>query len=68
VRAEDWRGALALYPSEPRLEDKGWVTLMRATCQDRLGQRKAALATLKQAGDEKAFKAERDALQQRLGM
>jgi len=68
VRGEDWRGALALYPGDPRPEDKGWVTLMRATCQDRLGQKDAALATLKQAGDEKAFKAERDALQQRLGM
>ena len=67
VGGGDWRGALALYPSAPRPANRGWVALMRATCQARLGQPGPALATLKQAGDDPAFKTERQALQARLG-
>ena len=63
----DWRGALALYPPPPQAGNRGWVFLMRATCQARLGQTVPAKATLKQAGDDPAFKNERQALQQRLG-
>jgi len=39
---------------------------LRVTCQTRLGQHAPAQATLKQAGDDPAFKAERQALEQRL--
>jgi len=68
VRASDWRGALAHYPSEPQPANRGWVTLMRATCQARLGQLAPARSTLKQAGDDPAYRSERLALAQRLGM
>jgi TolA-binding protein len=68
VREGDWRRALALYPAEPQPAHRGWVALMRATCQARLGQKQPALATLKEAGDDKAYKAERQALEQRLAM
>jgi TolA-binding protein len=68
VRSGDWRGALARYPPSPQPANRGWVTLMRATCQVRLGQNDSAKATLKQAGDDPAFKSERLALGQRLGM
>ena len=67
VRTGDWRGALARYPQTPQPANRGWVILMRATCQARLGQTVPAKATLKQAGDDPAFKNERQALQQRLG-
>jgi len=67
VRTGDWRGALARYPSDPQPANRGWVLLMRATCQARLGQTAPALATLKLAGDDPAFKNERLALSQRLG-
>jgi len=68
VRTGDWRGALTRYPQDPQPANRGWVILMRATCQARLGQTGPARATLKQAGDDPAFKNERQALQQRLGM
>jgi tetratricopeptide (TPR) repeat protein len=68
VRSGDWRGALARYPQAPQPGNRGWVTLMRATCQVRLGQNAIAKATLKQAGDDPAFKRERQALGLRLGM
>jgi TolA-binding protein len=67
VRGGDWRGALARYPVAPQPANRGWVLLMRATCQARLGQAAPARATLKQAGDDPAFKNERLALSQRLG-
>jgi hypothetical protein len=67
VRSGDWRAALAHYPSAPQPANRGWVILMRATCQARLGQPGAALATLKLAGDDPAFKSERQNLGQRLG-
>lgn len=63
----DWRGALALYPEEASPEQRGWVALMRATCQARLGQRDAARGTLKKADAEQAFKSERQRLQNQLG-
>jgi tetratricopeptide (TPR) repeat protein len=66
VRMGDWRAALAHYPSTPQPVNRGWVILMRATCQARLGQVVPARATLKLAGDEPAFKTERMALSQRL--
>ena len=68
VRAGDWKGALALYPATPQTANRGWVTLMRATCQARLGQKEPAKATLKQAADEPVFKNERMALGQQLGI
>ena len=68
VRASDWRGALAHYPSEPQPANRGWVTLMRATCQARLGQQQTALATLKEAKDVTGFKNERASLEKRLGL
>jgi TolA-binding protein len=68
VRSGDWRGALSRYPAAPQPANRGWVLLMRATCQARLGQTAPARATLKQAGDDPAFKNERVALGQRLGM
>jgi tetratricopeptide (TPR) repeat protein len=68
VRMGDWRAALSHYPSAPQPANRGWVTLMRATCQARLGQVAPARTTLKQAGDDPAFKNERQALGQRLNM
>ena len=67
ARGGDWRGALALYPSAPQAGNRGWVALMRATCQSRLGQTAAAKATLAQAQADPDFKPERQALEQRLG-
>jgi len=66
VRGGDWRGALALYPPAPQPANRGWVALMRATCQARLGQVAPARESLKLAGDDPAFKPERQALEQRL--
>ena len=68
VRKGDWRGALALYPSAPQPVNRGWVGLMRATCQIRLGQTGPARDSLKLAGDDPAYRNERAALGQRLGM
>ncbi len=67
AKAGDWRSALALYPTEPQKENRGWVALMRATCQLRLGQKDAAAATLKAAVDEPDFKMERQTLAKQLG-
>jgi len=68
ARAGDWRGALNLYPAQPAKEQQGWVALMRATCQWKLGQQEAAKATLKQAENEPGFKMERTSLAKQLGM
>jgi TolA-binding protein len=68
VREADWKGALALYPAAPLPGNRGWVALMRATCQARLGQKEPARATLKAAADDKSFQTERRALEQRLAM
>ncbi|MCE1229492.1 MAG: hypothetical protein LWX11_08415, partial [Firmicutes bacterium] len=62
VAEGDWKNALALYPAQPRQSQRGWVALMRATCQIRLGQKEAARATLQAAKDEASFKAERERL------
>jgi len=59
--------ALVRYPQDPQPGNRGWVLLLRATCQARLGQTAPARATLKLAGDDPAFKNERMALSQRLG-
>jgi TolA-binding protein len=67
VRGGDWQGALARYPQDPQPPDRGWVVLMRATCQARLGQTGPARATLKQAGDDPSYKTERQALARKLG-
>jgi hypothetical protein len=40
---------------------------MRATCQFRLGQAAPARESLKLAGDDPAFRKERQALEQQLG-
>jgi TolA-binding protein len=68
VRQADWKGALALYPATPQPANRGWVALMRATCQARLGRKEPAKATLKAAADDRSFQAERKALEQRLAM
>jgi TolA-binding protein len=68
ARAGDWKGALALYPNDPEPGQKGWVLLMRATCQARLGQKDAAKATLKSGADIPGFKNERDGLGRQLGL
>jgi len=64
----DWRGALALYPSLPQPENKGWVALMRATCLLKLHQREEAKAILKAALNEPGFKMERQTLGKTLGL
>jgi lipopolysaccharide biosynthesis regulator YciM len=68
VQEGDWRGALARYPSAPQPGNRGWVALMRATCQERLGQKDAARETLREAKDDKAYQADREALEQRLAL
>ncbi|MBK8794856.1 MAG: hypothetical protein IPN59_17445 [Holophaga sp.] len=67
AKAGDWRGALSLYPIQASKANVGWVALMRATCQQKLGQREAAKAILKQAIDEPGFKMERESLYKELG-
>ena len=62
AKAGNWRGALSLYPSRASKTNAGWVVLMRATCQQKLGQKQAAKTTLQQALDEPGFKMERDTL------
>lgn len=68
ARAGQWRAALALYPAKPSAANQGWVALMRATCQARLGQNEAALETLKDAREVAGFKRERASLEKRLGL
>jgi len=64
----EWRAALALYPASPTPANRGWVALMRATCQARLGQNDSALATLKEAKEVAGFKNERASLEKRLSL
>lgn len=66
ARAGSWKSALALYPAQASKEQRGWVALMRATCQMRLGQREAARATLQKAANEPAFRMEREGLARQL--
>lgn len=68
AKAGDWKGALALYPEAPKPEQLGWVGLMRATCQIRLGQKSAAKATLDKAAGAGEFKSERERLTKELGL
>jgi len=68
AKAGDWRNALASYPLDPQKGNRGWIALMRATCQLKLGQNDAAKATLKAAVDEPDFKMERQTLGKQLGM
>lgn len=67
AQGSDWRGALALYPALPQPENRGWVALMRATCQQKLNRRDEAKATLKAAEDVPGFKMERQTLAKTLG-
>ncbi len=67
AKAGDWRGALKLYPPQPSKAQQGWVALMRATCQHKLGQVDAARATLKEAVNEPGFRMERESLARQLG-
>lgn len=68
IRAGDLRGALALYPAKAvRVDQRGWVALMRAQALLRLGQRDAARAQIREARDEQGFKGQRDALAKSLG-
>lgn len=64
----DARGALALYPERPSQAQLGWVSLMRAQAQLRLGQREAAKATLQAAKGVDGFRGQRDALEKALGI
>ncbi|HJV89168.1 MAG TPA: tetratricopeptide repeat protein [Holophagaceae bacterium] len=64
----DYRGALALYPLKPAPAQLGWVSLMRAQAQLRLGQRDAAKATLQAAKGVDGFRGQRDALEKSLGI
>ncbi len=64
----DYRGALALYPTKPSQPQIGWVSLMRAQAQLRLGQREAAKATLQAAKGVDGFRGQRDALEKALGI
>jgi len=66
AQAGDWKGALAAYPAMPQPGSRGWVALMRATCLARLGKVANAKDTLAAAKEDPAFKAEREALSQRL--
>jgi hypothetical protein len=68
AKAGDWRSALSLYPEEATPENQGWVALMRATCQAKLGHKEAARATLQSAVDVPGFKMERQTLGKQLGM
>lgn len=69
AQSGDWRGALSLYPTNPAAsEHRGWVSLMRATCQSHLGQKDQAKATLKAAQDIPGFKMERQTLAKSLGL
>ena len=68
AKAGDWRKALKLYPPEPQKGNRGWVALMRATCQLKLGQKDAAKVTLKTAANEPDFKMERQTLGKPLGL
>jgi hypothetical protein len=64
----DPRGALALYPAKPSPAQLGWVSLMRAQAQLRLGQKEAARATLLAAKGVDGFRGQRDALEKSLGI
>ena len=66
--AGNWKSALAIYPAKATGNDQGWVSLMRATCQMKLGQKDAAKATLKANIDAPGFKMERQTLSKQLGM
>jgi hypothetical protein len=68
AKAGDWRSALALYPTDPQKGNRGWIALMRATCQFKLGQKDAAKATLTTAVDEPDFKMERQTMGKLMGM
>jgi predicted negative regulator of RcsB-dependent stress response len=68
VATGDYRGALALYPEKPETGRLGWVALMRAQAQLRLGQREAAKATLLAAKGVDGFQGQRDALEKSLGI
>lgn len=68
AKAGDWRRALSLYPPEPQKGNRGWVALMRATCQLKLGRKDAAKVTLKTAANEPDFKMERQTLGKQLGL
>jgi hypothetical protein len=68
AKAGDWRGALLLYPETSLPEHRGWVALMRATCQTKLGRKDAAREILKAAMDAPGFKMERETLAKQLGM
>jgi hypothetical protein len=65
---EDAQGALALYPAKATVADqRGWVALMRAQAQVKLGRKEQARLTLKEARDEQGFKGQRDLLAKGLG-
>ena len=68
LQTGDARGALALYPERPAQAHLGWVSLMRAQAQLRLGQRAAAKATLQAAQGVDGFRGQRDALAKDLGL
>lgn len=68
ARLGNWRGALALYPEQAQPGTRGWVALMRATCQLKLGRKEAAVSILRAAVDEPDFRMERETLGKTLGI
>jgi hypothetical protein len=62
LQTGDPRGALALYPEKPEPSRAGWVGLMRAQAQARLGRKAEARATLKAAEGADGFRQQRETL------
>jgi len=60
------KGALALYPEKPQPENRGWVSLMRATAMVKLGQNEGAKKLLEENSSVPEFKSNRQALADRL--
>ena len=68
MQTGDHKGALALYPTQPSPAHRGWVSLMRAQAQLKLGDKNAAKATIHAARDEQNFQMERRTLAKQLGL
>jgi tetratricopeptide (TPR) repeat protein len=62
LQSGDAKGALSLYPDKPDASRLGWVSLMRAQAQVRLGQKEAAKTTLKAAEGADGFRQQRETL------
>lgn len=62
LQSGDPRGALALYPEQPDASRAGWVGLMRAQAQVRLGRKAEAKATLQAVEHADGFRQQRETL------